>query len=403
MSRLLAGLRVPLVQAPMVGCSSPELVAAVSNAGALGSLACGSLTPQAIVDEAASVRRLLDGMIRTFAINLFVLHSEETPRQVDVPPDSVLRIQALLSAFYKELGADPAGNPFPSVPLAPVFEDQLAAVAVARPTVASFTFGVLRRSQIEMLHSHDILVCGTATTVQEARAWEEAGADMVCVQGSEAGGHRGTFLHAQPCGALQSQTSSVVRDVRHALIGTLALVPQVVDAVRIPVIAAGGIVDGRGLAAALCLGASAGEMGTAFLNCRELQTVVPRPWRNEIANVAHATSDRTVLTSSFTGRFARGFENRYIRGMEKVKASAPRADLVPDYPVMNAATQHLRRESAALGRPDYMSMWAGQGAPLVARKYASDLGAAAIVDFVAAECNRTLEEARARAPQGKSW
>ena len=203
-----------------------------------------------------------------------------------------------------------------------------------RPAVASFTFGILDAAQVARLHAAGCLVVGTATTVAEARAWAQVGADVVCASGTEAGGHRGTFLG----------------DFTASQVGTLALVPQCVDAVDIPVIAAGGIMDGRGIAAAQALGAQAVQMGTAFLACPE--SGIGPAYRQALAQ---AQDTDTRLTRVFSGRPARGIVNAMM------EALAAEEDRVPAYPVQNALTGALRRAAAAQGRTSHLSLWAGQG------------------------------------------
>jgi nitronate monooxygenase len=213
-----------------------------------------------------------------------------------------------------------------------------------RVPVFSFTFGIPPREMLDACRKASIATMGTATTVAEARALEAAGVDLICAQGAEAGGHRGTFD----------------RDAEPALIGTLALVPQIVDAVRAPVIAAGGIMDGRGFAAALALGASAASLGTAFLGCPEAGTAVP--YREALRE---ARDEGTVITRAFSGRAARGLANRFTREM----AGAP---LAP-FPVQNALTREIRAAAARAGDAGLLSLWAGQGAPLLREMPAGQL------------------------------
>lgn len=245
------GIPLPIVQGPMTGSDTPPLAAAVSQAGGLGMLGCGMRSPEAMAQAAAAVRAATD---RPFGMNLFVL---------DTPAPDAATVQAAmarLAPLYAEFGLTPE---------APArwcedFAAQLEALIAARPAVASFTFGILDGAQVERLHGAGCMVIGTATTLAEALAWQEVGADAVCASGMEAGGHRGTFLG----------------DFDASLVGTMALIPQCVDALRIPVIAAGGIMDGRGIAAAQALGAQAVQMGTAFLACPE-SGITPRsvrPW-----------------------------------------------------------------------------------------------------------------------------
>jgi nitronate monooxygenase len=234
-----------------------------------------------------------------------------------------------------------------SGPWAEDFEAQLAVVVEERVPVTSFTFGLLPPSAVAALHDAGSVLVGTATTVEEARAVAASGADLVCAQGSEAGAHRGTFLGA----------------AEQALIGTLALVPQVCDAVDLPVLAAGGIMDGRGVAAVLGLGAGAAALGTAFLRTPEAGTSAP--YRRALAA---ATETSTAVTTAITGRAARGIENRLLRELRELRGAA-----VPGYPVMHTLTSELRRRAAERDEPDLMSLWCGQGIRLATEEPAGTL------------------------------
>ena len=334
LARLLDSLPIPILQAPMVGASTDAMAIAVSEAGALGSIGAGALAPDAV---GPAVERLRAGTDAPFGVNLFVT----SPAR----PDGERLAEALerLAPWYAEIGA-----PLPEPPndFAPDFTAQLAALTAAAPPVASFTFGVLERAQVEALHGAGTYVVGTATTVAEARAWAEAGADGICAQGFEAGGHRGHFL-AEP---------------EASLVGTLALVATIRAAVDLPVIAAGGIMDGRGVAAVLALGAAAAQMGTAFLLAD--QTGVSAPWRSALESV---DDDATRLTRAFTGRHARGIENRFMRQMR-----ASENDVLA-YPVQNRLTQPLRAAAARAGEPDMLSLWAGQAVSLARRGDAGEM------------------------------
>jgi nitronate monooxygenase len=329
------GIEHPLIQAPMAGSTPPALVAAVSNAGGLGSLGAGYLEPQAILDQASQIRALGD---RPYAIGLLVLADDFEADMV-----AVTKARAQLDALMEHEGLDVRT----SVPRrwAPRFSDQFAALCEARPAVASFAFGVISPAQSRELHQRDIYVIGTATTVAEARAWVAAGADAVCVQGAEAGGHRGSFLH----------------QAEDAMIGLFALLPLTVRALRIPVIAAGGIMDGRGMLAAEILGAAASQLGTAFLTCPECSASAA--WKNDLLQ---AEEHQVTTIRSFSGRAARGLRNRFVEAMPQPAAGLP-------YPVLNALTAPLRRAAAAAGRSDLQSEWCGQAASLVRPQPAAEL------------------------------
>jgi nitronate monooxygenase len=345
LSKLLK-IDYPIVQAPMAGGpTTPELVAAVSNAGGLGSLAAGMLSPDAIRQGVAEVRRRTK---RPFAINLFIF---EKPHPA---ADEVANALKMLEPFRKELGLAP-GAPLPKYCEDP--DEQFEAVLEAAPAVASFTFGILTPDQIAKFKNRGSLVVGTATTVAEAKAWEKAGANAVCAQGSEAGAHRGTFL----------------ADFVSALVGTMALVPQCVDAVRIPVIAAGGIMDGRGIAASLMLGAAGVQLGTAFMRCPEAGT--PPVWKDAIRSTR---DDQTRVTRVYSGRYARGIVNEFMRRMLPIEND------IATYPVQNALTGEIRRTAAKSDRPEFMSLWAGQAAALSREMPAADLVAALVAESLAA-------------------
>ncbi|OOG64984.1 2-nitropropane dioxygenase [Rhodanobacter sp. B04] len=331
------GIEHPLIQAPMSGSTPPALVAAVSDAGGLGSLGAGYLEPQGILEQAAQVCALGD---RPYAINLFVL-----PDEFEADMAAVAEARAQLDALMVREGLDVRTH----LPArwAPRFSEQFAALCEARPAAASFAFGVISPAQLRELRQRDIYVIGTATTVAEARAWAEAGADAVCVQGAEAGGHRGTFLHA----------------AEDAMIGLFALLPLTVRALAgsIPVIAAGGIMDGRGMLAAEILGAAASQLGTAFLTCPESSAA--EAWKQDLPRVEE---HQVTTIRGFSGRAARGLRNRFVEAMPDAVQGLP-------YPVLNALTAPLRRAAAAAGRGDLLSEWCGQAAGLVRPQPAAEL------------------------------
>jgi len=320
----------PIVQAPMAGgATTAELVAAVCEAGGLGSLAAAISAPQKILDDVAAVRRRTS---RPFNVNLFVL--DEPAADQPAVRGQMERAAVLIAPIRRELGLPEVNIP---TRFCERFADQLAAVREAAPAVASFHFGLPPRDEIGELKRRGCLILGSATNLAEARAWEELGADIICAQGAEAGGHRGTF----------------VGSFEESLIGTMALVPQVTAAVKVPVVAAGGIMDGRGIAAAMRLGAAGAQMGTAFLSCPESGI---HPEYKRVLTSPAAT--RTVVTRAFSGRPARGIVNRYLELLH------PHQDEMPPYPIMNAMTSELRAASAKADRTDYLSLWAGQGSPL---------------------------------------
>jgi len=330
------GLAYPVVQAPMAGgMTTPALVAAVSNAGGLGSFAAATVAPEAIRAQVAAIRAATD---KPFLVNLFVL-----PPTVAVAAE-VAFANAQLAKYRLEVGLD--NNGAAPAKWSEDFEAQFETVLDLAPPVFSSTFGAIGNRKTAALKARGVFVVGTATNVAEAKILQEQGVDAIWAQGGEAGGHRGTF----------------VGSFEDSLVGTMALVPQIADAVPVPVIAAGGIMDGRGLAAALALGASAAGMGTAFLLADEAGT-----GKVQRAAFARAGETPTTVTRAFSGRPARGFRNRYIDEM------APHADRMPGYPVTNALTTPLRARAAEQDKPDLMAMWAGQGAALAKNRPAGDI------------------------------
>lgn len=328
------GLQHPIIQAPMAGgTTTPELVAAVSEAGGLGSLGAAYMSPESIREAIGKIQSLSD---RPFAVNLFV-----SP-DYDVDLRSMERSASLLEPYRRELGIEPP--PLPEDPqtarFREDFDDQLAVVLEERVPIFSFTFGALPAATVERLKHNGSIVIGTATTVEEGEHLEAAGVDAVVAQGAEAGAHRGTFL-----GSFEA-----------SMVGTMALVPQLVDAIGIPVIASGGIMDGRGLAAALCLGAQSVQMGTAFLLCEESGA----PAAHKAAVLA-ATDDATAITRAFSGRPARGIKNRFLLEL------AEHEEELPSFPVQNALTRDIRGAAGKQSRPEFMSLWAGQAAGLARR------------------------------------
>jgi len=326
----------PIFQAPLAGGSdTPELVAAVGNAGALGFIGAAYLSPEQIAEAGRAVR---SNTSRPFGINLFA----PTPSPFDA---SIEAAKKRLEPYFSELGL-----PAPSTPGKPAygFPEQLAAALETGASVFSFTFGVIPSEAIKSIKAQGMFLMGTATTVEEALVLEKAGVDAIVTQGSEAGGHRGTFNG----------------DFAAAMVGTISLVPQVADAVRIPVIASGGIMDGRGIAAALALGACAVQMGTAFLTCKESGT--PDAYKEAILQ---AREDQTRITRAFSGRPARGIVNRFMEEMEL----GDKASEIPGFPLQNALTRPLRTAAAKQGRAEFLSLWAGQGVRMARRQSAAEL------------------------------
>lgn len=323
----LFGLECPIIQAPMAGPITTEMVIAVTEAGGLGSLPCAMLSVDQARSELTAIRRRTR---RPINVNFFV----HQPPPVDAVREAAWRKR--LAGYYVELGLDP------SAPLPPstrtVFDDTMAAVVTEfRPAVVSFHFGLPDPDLVARVKAAGAKVISSATSVDEARWLEDHGCDAIIAQGVEAGGHRGMFLH---------------RDIATQA-GTMALVPQVVEAVKVPVIAAGGLGDARGIVAALALGASAVQLGTAYLFCPEAKVSAPHR-----AALRTARDNTTVLTNVFTGRPARALVNRLVREV------GPMSELAPEFPLASGAVLPLRQKAEAAGSGDFSPLWAGQAAAL---------------------------------------
>lgn len=314
------GLVHPIILAPMAGAGgTPELLAAVSNAGGLGSWGGAYATPQQILDTAKQIRGLTS---KPFALNLFA-GGYEPQRHVDGAP-----MLALVARVHEKLGlAPPVLPPNPASP----FEDQAAAVIEARPAVFSFTFGMPSAGVLERARKAGILTIGTATTVEEGKALAAAGVDAIVAQGEEAGAHRGSFL--KPF----EQSMVPMRELTRGLLREVA----------IPVIASGGIMNGREIAEMLDAGAVAAQLGTAFLVCDE--SGAPDAYKKALLA---AKEDTTVITRVYSGRPARGLRNTFIDMAEGVP--------VLPFRQQNDLTRPMRNESGKQGLPDYVSLWAGR-------------------------------------------
>ena len=332
-------LQAPVVQGPFgSGLSAVDLVIAVSEGGGLGSFGVHHLDGAGMRAIDAQIRARTP---RNFALNLWIpLRDSDDPQMTDAQWKGAVE---LLRPYFEELRV-----PLPARPerFGPHYPEQIETLLELRPPVFSFVFGVPSADVLERCRSAGIATLGAATTAAEAKLLEDAGVDMIVASGFEAGGHRVSFLHAP----------------EECLTGTMALIPQVVDTVRVPVIAAGGIADGRGIAAALKLGASAAQIGTAFLACEESNA---SPLHR--AKLFSADAQRTTLTRAFTGRLARSIHNDFIDALKgKEQILAP-------YPVQAWLTAQLRSAALAGNRADRMSLWSGQGAPLLRHRRAADL------------------------------
>ena len=325
----LVGCEHPIIQAPMAGAGGVELCVAAIEGGALGSLPCAMLTPDQVRSQVADVRSRAKGPLN---LNFFC---HTMPAQAD---DRVWR--ALLQPYYEEFEVEPGNGGSLRLP----FNDEMCRIVEeVQPEVVSFHFGLPESELLNRVKATDAIVIGNATTVDEARWLEQRGADTIVAQGFEAGGHTGRFLGSDPAEAL----------------GLFALLPQVADAVGVPVIAAGGIADGRGIAAAFMLGASAVQLGTAFLHSPE--TPISSTHRERLHE------GRTVFTNLLTGGLARGLRGRLMDDLGPVRSEAP------PYPLASATLAPIRAAAEKRGEYGFGPMWAGQAAPLGEARAAADL------------------------------
>ncbi len=321
--RKLLGIELPIIQAPMAGVQGSALALAVSNAGALGSLPCALLDPPGISRELAAMKA---GTARPYNVNFFC----HAPPVVNTGRETVWR--SALAPYYEELGAD--ASTIPAGPgRAPFSADSAGLLNEFKPAVVSFHFGLPAPDLLARARAWGAKILASATTVEEARWLEARGADAIIAQGLEAGGHRGVFL---------SQDLSTQ-------LGTFALLPQIVRTVRLPVIAAGGIADAKGVAAAMALGAAGVQIGTAYLLCPEAATSAVHR-----AALKSAAAGHTAVTNVFTGRPARGIVNRLIREL------GPMSDIAPAFPSASAAVMPLRAKAESLGSGDFSPLWSGQ-------------------------------------------
>ncbi|WP_137818474.1 nitronate monooxygenase family protein [Pseudomonas sp. 2FG] len=332
-------LAAPIIQGPFGGgLSSVELVVAVCEAGGLGSFGVHHLAGAQIREVAHNIRSRTQ---RPFALNLWIpFQDSEHP---SLSAEEFARNVERLTPYYNELGMPPPVRP---ERFTPSYAEQVEAVLEARPAAFSFVYGVPSAEVLRRCRELEIVTIGAATTADEALALERAGVDLIVATGFEAGGHRVSFLRA----------------AEHSLTGTFALVPQVVDAVKVPVIAAGGIADGRGIAAALALGAQGVQIGTAFLACAE--SAASEVHRRMLFS---PEAKHTALTRAFSGRLARGIRNRFIDELRAEEAN------LPQYPVQNWFTGAIKAAAIAQDRADLISLWAGQAAPLLRHRDAQAL------------------------------
>jgi nitronate monooxygenase len=325
MPEALGGIELPIVQAPMAGVQGSGLAIAVSNAGGLGSLPCALLNLEAMREE---LRRMAAQTTRPFNVNFFC----HEPPAADAGRDAMWR--AALAPYYQELGLDLSAAPA-GAGRTPFNAEAAELLSEFEPAVVSFHFGLPPADLIARVRQWGARIFSSATTVEEARWLESRGVDAIIAQGFEAGGHRGMFLS----------------DDLTTQVGTFALLPQIVKAVRLPVIAAGGIADATGAAAALALGASAVQVGTAYLLCPEVTTSAVHR-----AALKSEAARHTAVTNVMTGRPARGIVNRLMKEL------GPISQLAPAFPLASAAVGPLREKAERLGRGDFSPLWCGQNA-----------------------------------------
>ncbi len=342
-------IEYPVVQAGMAGAiTTPELVAAVSNSGGLGTLGAGYMSPEQIREAIYRIRELTD---KPFGVNLLVT------KEIEIEEEKVNEAKVLLSGVNRELGIEVEGT----LKLPKSYKEQLQVLLDEKVPVVSFAFQTLEKEEINDLKRSGIKVIGTATHVKEAKVLAELGVDIIIGQGSEAGGHRGTFIGKE----------------RDAMIGTFALIPQLVGAVpHIPIVAAGGVMNGQGLVAALALGAEGVQMGSAFLTSEE--SITHDVYKEA---VLHSTDTSTTVTRAFSGKYARGIRNEFIERHEGKEEG------LPMYPVQNVLTSKIRQEAAKQNKEEYMSLWAGQAASLARIESAQH-----VVERVMKEAENAIEK-----------
>jgi len=350
----LLGIELPIIQAPMAGAQGSALAIAVSNAGGLGSLPCALLNPEGMRGELKAIKSRTS---KPFNVNFFC----HAPPTQDAEREAYWR--ATLSPYFRELGVDPGSIPVDPL-IAPVGLEAVEVLAEFRPAVVSFHFGLPSAELLARVRALGSKVFSSATTVDEARWLEAHGVDAIIAQGAEAGGHRGIFLSDD----LSTQA------------GTFALVPQIVREVKLPVIAAGGIADARGVSAALALGAAGVQIGTAYLLCPE--ATVNQVYRTALKSEA---ARHTAVTNVLTGRPARAIMNRIMRELGPISTAAP------EFPLALSAVAPLRAKAEGQGLHDFSFLWCGQNA-----SGCKEISAAELTHELAAELRTARLPRRAR-------
>jgi nitronate monooxygenase len=342
-------IKYPIIQAGMAGAiTTSELVAAVSNSGGLGTLGAGYMSPEQIREAIYKIRELTN---KPFGVNLLLT------KEIQIEEEKVNEAKVLLSGVNRELGIEEEKT----LKLPKSYKEQLQVLLEEKVPVVSFAFQTLEKEEIDDLKREGIKVIGTATHVAEAKALAKLGVDIIVGQGSEAGGHRGTFIGKE----------------QDAMIGTFALIPQLVAEVpHIPIVAAGGVMNGQGLVAAFALGAEAVQMGSAFLTSEE--SITHDLYKEAIL---HSTDTSTTVTRAFSGKYARGIRNEFIERHEG------REENLPMYPVQNVLTSKIRQEAAKQNKEEYMSLWAGQASSLARTESAQH-----VVKRVMKEAENVMEQ-----------
>lgn len=330
----LLKIQHPIIQAPMAGSTNPALVAAASNAGGMGSHGAAPQSPELLRKTISEIKALTD---KPFSVNLFNYNTEGFDENIQISEGH----RQQLTKYHREQGL--GDIPSPRNLFGPA-KEQLTVLLDEKVPVISFHYGV-DADTIAYAKSGGAIVLCSATTAREAVILEQAGIDAVIAQGSEAGGHQGNFNTKNP-----------------ALIGSMALIPRIADAVSVPVIAAGGIMDARGIVASFALGANGVQMGTAFLGCQETQ--LSTTWLSELER---AEGEDTVITEAFSGRPARGLKNRYITETDAIDEP-----LLP-YSAQYSISSDLRKQAIEQGNKDFMVMWSGQGVGLFKQQTTASL------------------------------
>jgi nitronate monooxygenase len=331
------------------GVTTPELVAAVCNAGGLGSIGAGYLPPEKIKETIQRTKQLTS---HPFAVNLFV------PKSFEILQAQVHRMNQFLKKYRNELRLSDWISPSQ---YEENFQEQIRVILDEQPAVFSFTFGIPSPEILMECKKKEILTLGTATHLAEAQALEAAGVDAICAQGVEAGGHQGTFIQSTPTEYLSTRT----------------LVSQITNSIKLPVIAAGGIMNGQNIGDYLNWGVQGVQMGTAFLLCPEAGT--SQAYRQALLDAKSSSLAKTAFTFAFTGRKARALQNQFM--IEVQKEFENHADLIPPYPIQHCLTREIRQKAAQIDCQEYLSLWAGEGFRLVRSLPAKDLMAQLVAEL----------------------